>query len=429
MTQKQFKESLLRGQGRCIKAVQSDPDKYYSTVLWACSHEIAFDPQCEGTRAWFVYQLIDCYSDKRPFMEAAVASIRKSKPNVGWKILYLAELLLYFASDGDRVAEQALWSKYEELYITLLTTKRLPKGVFSARDDFAMLCQVLADNKTAMVKIAEDIGNLYLSNEIFDGRDFDWLFATKAKQYMGTLKKCAEKSENIAEFLRAGRTNEELWEKKSEGSTKPQSGRMLSIWLKNKADGETVREYAVAYLAQSDPNNRAKALEAFRFCPYPEHPLPVIEDAQSSCGILRNTAWHVLENMRHPLVREFAIEQLHIDTKNALPVFIANYQPQDEDLLIKLVKAIDVDFECTTTWHGVQLDVLGMKDRGLKAPASLLCYIYESTFCSCCRERALLQMGKRRLLTNEILDECLLDSNYDIRSYAKRCLNRRKKLQ
>lgn len=40
MTQKQFKEALLRGQGRCIWAVRSDPAKYYSVVLWACSHTV-----------------------------------------------------------------------------------------------------------------------------------------------------------------------------------------------------------------------------------------------------------------------------------------------------------------------------------------------------------------------------------------------------
>jgi hypothetical protein len=34
-------------------------------------------------------------------------------------------------------------------------------------------------------------------------------------------------------------------------------------------------------------------------------------------------------------------------------------------------------------------------------------------------------MGKRRLLTEEFLEECLLDSNSDIRSYARGILNRR----
>ena len=53
--------------------------------------------------------------------------------------------------------------------------------------------------------------------------------------------------------------------------------------------------------------------------------------------------------------------------------------------------------------------------------------IYETTYCSNCREYALRQLGKRRALTDEIRRECLMDSNNDIRAYAKRLLAGRKK--
>lgn len=425
MTQKQFKESLLRGQGRCIIAVQSDPERYYSTVLWACSHAVAFDPQCEGSRAWFVYQLICCYPDRRPFLEAAVASIQKTKPSTAWKVLYLAGLLSHFAADGESSAEAALWGKYEELYAALMRKKRLPIGIFPERDDFFMLCQVLAVDRAAMVRIAEDIGKLCLTRDFYDGGDFDWLFSTCAKRYMGTLKKLAEKSENIAHFLRVGYAEEEAWKARSQKPFDPGSGRMLSSWLKKTDDAQTVQAYAQAYLAQTDPAARAKALEAFFACPYPNDPTPIIQDANSCYPKLKEVAWQALENIRHPLVRQFAVEQMRKDPEMALPIFLVNYEPQDENLLIDIVKAVKTDFACTTAGHGVQSEVLGMGDHGLKAPAALLQHIYETTYCSFCREDALRQMGKRKLLTDEMLEECLLDSNYDIRTYAKSVLTRR----
>ena len=126
MTKKQFKEALLRGQGRCIKVVQDNPDKYYSVVLWACSNEVTFDAQCEGTRAWFVYQLISFYQDKTSFLDAIITSIQKTKSDGGWKMLYLAELLAHFVADGDKIAEQVLWSKYQELYKRLKARKKSP---------------------------------------------------------------------------------------------------------------------------------------------------------------------------------------------------------------------------------------------------------------------------------------------------------------
>lgn len=424
MTPEQFKEALLKGQGRCVNAVQADPMKYRSVILWACSHEVAFDPQCEGTRAWFVYQLIDRYEDKAPFLEAVIGSLERASSTGGWKILYLAELLSHFAGDGMEAAEQALWRKYENLYHALL------EDASCGKDDFAMLCQVLADDKSAMVKIAEDIGRLYRSNDRYDGGDFDWLFADKAKRHMATLKKRARSSEDIARFLRAGEADEERFQQQSqERASDPEkyrSGRSLSMWLRRRADRETVLEYAKRYLEQDDLKVRAEALQAFGWCPFPEDPLPIVEDTRSDHEPLPEAAWRALENIRHPVVRAFALEQVDGKPEKALPVLIANYRPQDEARLVDLVKSIPVDFE-STIWHSIQLDVLGMEDHGLKAPVSLLRYIFESTYCSCCREYTLRQMAKRRVLDQEVLEECLLDSNYDIRTYAARCMARRRK--
>lgn len=53
MTQKQFKEGLFRGQGRCILATQAEPDKYYQLVLWACRHELAFE--CSILQSCYIF--------------------------------------------------------------------------------------------------------------------------------------------------------------------------------------------------------------------------------------------------------------------------------------------------------------------------------------------------------------------------------------
>ena len=171
---------------------------------------------------------------------------------------------------------------------------------------------------------------------------------------------------------------------------------------------------------------RAAALSAFFVCPYPGDPQPLLVDAKSSCEQLKEAAWRALSNLRHPAVRDFALAVLPEDSEAALPLLIKNYQEQDAPLLERLVTQIPVDFDETTGWHGIHLDVLNMVDDGLKAPAALLRHIYTTTYCSSCREHALRQMGKRRLLTDEILQECLFDSNSDICAYAERCLRRRK---
>lgn len=428
MTQKQFKEGLLRGQGRCIQAAQADPDKYYNLILWACHHELSFDPQCEGTRTWYVYQLINCFQDKIPFLKATIRNFDNTKSDGRWKMLYLAELLYHFSCDGEDAAEKALWRKYEKLYVNLMARKRRPSGLFHERDDYEMLCQVLVEDKVVFIKIAEDIGKLFLERSFYDGFDFNWLYGSKGKQYLSALKKQAKKSEYIAKYLSIGQEYEQECEASRENRTEniSKKGIALSRWLKREADQDTVLYYVQAYIEQSDFEARAEALTAFCRCPYPENPLPIIEDTKSGCENLKEVAWQALENIRHPMVREYAIQNLQNDPKTVLPVFVKNYQEQDATLLESLVKSVYVEFDDTTGWHGIHLDVLGMVNDGLKAPATLIQHIYENSYCSCCRERAFLQMRKRRMLTNEILEECLLDSNDDIRTYANQCLKKRK---
>ena len=322
MNRKQFKESLLRGQGRCILAAQAGPERYRDIVLWACGQELAFDAQSDGTRSWFIHRLICCYPDKKPFLDAIIQSFDRAKPDRGWKLICLAERLNYFSDEGEAAAEQALWRKYEALYAQLLARKRLSGGLFPLRDNFSMLCDILAEDLDAHIRIAEDLGRLFREKSLYDGFDFIWLYHNG---HSGALKKLAGKSENI----------------------------------------------------------------------------------------------------RHPLVREFALQNLDSDMTDVLPVFIRNVRDEDAALLEGLVKQIPVGPDDESGWHRIYIHVLNMAKKGLKAPPGLLTHIYEHSYCSCCRDRALRQLGKRRLLTEEMLQECLFDSNEEIRHYAAQRLKRR----
>ena len=414
----------MRGHGRCVQRVRANPGRFQKEILWACRHNITFDTQCEGPRAWFVYQLICCYEDQSPFLEAAVRALDRAKSDNSWKTLYLSELLFYFAQDGVPCAARALWRKYDALYAVLSARKRPPTAGsrFSARDDFAMLCEVLADSKEAILRIAEDIGRLYAKENIYDGWDFDWLFESKGKRYLPFLKRQAKKSENIARYLGVGQayesTSAEAAQAPSEKS--PQSGTPLSLYLRKTADSETVRRYVNEYLSRSAPEARAAVLSAFCRCPYPDNPAPILSDADASCEMLKEAAWKALANIRHPAARAFAISHLEKEAELALPVLIKNYEKQDALLLQRFLEKITVDFDCTTAWHGIQMDLLYMESRGKSLPKSILLYIYETTYCSCCRKEALVQMGKRRMLTTAILQECIWDSNDEIRAFARK---------
>lgn len=429
MTKKQFREALRRGQGRCLQAVQTDPDRYVHEVLWACGRMLAFDPQCEGTRSEFVLQLVNCYPDRTPFLNAALEAWEHTPPGNLWQTRFILEFLHYYSADGDERATRALWCNYERQLACLLAKKRPSRAFTLALEDFAQLCVLLAQNKKHFLRIAEDIGRLYHEKRFADATQFLWLYQSRGKRWLAALKEASRTSEQIASYLRVSRQCEREDEEQRENrQCEPKKGVSLSRALK-RADEHTVWSYAEKYLAQTDPEARAEALSAFFVCPWPGDPLPLIEDARSGNTALYQAAWRALEKVRHPMVRQLALEHFPHDATAALPVFIRNYREEDAHLLESLVKRATADKIDPNKLHALHLDVLNMELDGLKAPPSLLTHIYETTRCSLCREDALKQMGRQRMLTDEILQECSLDCNPKTRSYAKRCLQRRAKKQ
>ena len=122
MTKKEFKETMLRGLGRCVIAVRKEPEKYRELVLWACKRNFAYDAQSEGTRSWYTYTMANAYPDQETFIAATAEALKKYRPNNGWDLLHLSEILMFFAMDGYESARQALEEKYQEIGGNLNTT-------------------------------------------------------------------------------------------------------------------------------------------------------------------------------------------------------------------------------------------------------------------------------------------------------------------
>lgn len=429
MTKKEFKAAMLRGLGRCVIAVRQNPEKYRDLVLWACKRNYAYDAQSEGTRSWYTYTMANAYPDKETFIAATAEVLKKYRSNTGWDLLHLSEILMFFAMDGYETARQALEEKYQEVLAAMFARKRRPSRVFHELSDLEQLGLVLAVDSKSFLQIAEDFGRLYReTNYIFDG-DFAWFFSSKGSRYRRTMEAAARKNENIACFFQRESADiaarEELWEQRKERYPNGLTGLRLSRWLGSKADKETVEQYALAYREQIQLELRGKALAAFSCCPYPDDPHSIIEDTQSNCSELQSAAWGALGNIRHPAVRAFAINNAErgIRTPENFALLVTNYAPEDAELLEGLLWELIAakDWDCV---HAAGLDIYRAfyKDSGVPHPKHLLPLLFEYNPCSYCRESALVYMSKFRMLTKELWEECLYDSNDDIRRMAAKRL-------
>ena len=429
MTKKEFKAAMRRGLGRCVMAVRQKPEKYRDIVLWACKRNLAYDAQSEGTRSWYVYTMANTYPDREIFIRTVAEALRKYRPKAGWDLLYFSELLMFFASDGWDFARKTVEDKYQEFLAAMFALKRRPRRVFHELTDLEELGLVLAEDRTAFLRIAKDFGRLYREKSYMTDGEFPWFFAEKGGQYRKTLEHAAQKDEDIACFLQRESADiaarEERWAQQKASYPDGLTGVRLSRWLRYHADTETVEQYAAAYREQTQPALRAQALEAFSWCPYPDAPLPIIEDTQSDHEALQSAAWRALENLRNPVVRKFALENVDkgIRTPENFALLVTNYLSDDA----KLLETLLWEFVETRDWdavHAAGMDVYRAfeKDSGIPRPKHLLPILYEYNPCSFCRESALRFMSGHRMLTKEILEECRFDSSYEIRRFAEKRL-------
>lgn len=429
MTRKDFKAAMLRGLGRCIKAVRQDPEKYRDMVLWACRGDIAYDAQCEGTRSRYVYMLASAYPDRETFINAAAAALRSYRPNAGWDLLHLSELLMCFAQDGFVSARQAVEEKYQQLLGELFKRNSRPNRIFHELSDLEQLGLALTGEPRSFLRIVGDFGRLYREKAYMEDGDFAWYFESRGSQYRKTMERAAKKDDTIACFLRREQdcvsAREKRWEQR-EREQKLLTGIRLSRWLAKQGDKDTVTRYALMYRQQPEPDLRAKALEAFCWCPYPDDPLDLINDTGSSCEELRNAAWRALEHIRHPAVRDFALRNAENGSCTAenFALLVTNYMPEDAKLLEKLLKGWIAEKDRDAI-HAAGLDIYRAfyRGSGIPHPKHLLPLLYEHDPCSVCRGSALVYMSRHRMLTKDILEECLYDSNEDIRRMAVKRLN------
>ena len=424
MTKQQVWHAIQRGLGSGFLAVRENPERYRDLVMRACGRNLSFDTQCEGTRAWYVYQLVCCFSDREAFRDLAVRRLREKKPDGSWDYAHYSELLTLFAADGDALAEAALWEKFEQLLAKLHTFRRSCLAKSRASDSFEPSRTALSGNAEYYARIAADIGGLFLIGRQYDAWVFLWLYHSRPHGLNAALRRSAASSEALqAYFASFDAVEQEQKRFRSEIKVRqePEGGRRLSVWLDRRAP-EQAKARAEAYLAEAEPEARAAALEAFSVCPYPLDPGPILADAESAFPALRASAWDALSRLRAPEVRSFAQAHLDKSREAVLYVLIRNYQPEDLEFWNRYLQALRIDCASESGWHGTHLALLELfeKKSGVEQPPkALLPLLYESTLCSCCRKRIVQHMRSRRMISAGMWEALRHDSSDEIRAIAE----------
>ncbi|MCH5347924.1 MAG: hypothetical protein J1E40_01245 [Oscillospiraceae bacterium] len=448
MTKREFRQKMKCGLGRCITAIDSsNMPKYKPIVLWGCINNIAFDTQCEGSRGIYMHDLAVRFNDDDYFVKPAIDKFLTLPPDADWRrFCHLCDFLQCFASDGNKAARQALKEKYIETYSALMNT-RVSRKANNICDNYEYLCidMIQIMKQETFCKIAEDIGGYFSKHRSYNNADlkwrFEWFYIKSCEKFgKKKIRKELEKrscdSENILCFFEVMEYS--VPENKQSAKAVPISAyetveraetglSMKDIISARRSEDNQKAELARAVISENDPEKKAELLKIFRssYCRFPLDPEPLFEYAGSENENLRAAALDVLCYAEGKPVRDFGKKLLEQEknTAEGLSMLINNYEKTDKTLLMSSLNNINADNNDNSGWHGVVITILNAAERkGSLIPPEALMYIYENSLCSCCRESVLKIMGRRHILTKELLSECLFDCNTDIREYAKKRL-------
>lgn len=384
---------MQRGLGRCYTQLSAckNKEKYRKTVLYGCLHNLSYELQSEGTRAEYVYELCSLFGDTDYFLNEIIKKFEKLPASHG-DYEHLCDLLYVFAAEGAEEANEgakeansgakadigaearaALDKKYAELYVKLINNRR-PTKIDCALSNFERVAVNLVwlDGLSAFLKIAEDIGNLFLQNKNYDANAFDWFYISFRDEYgkdelnkalyeksqtSPAINKFYEISQAIEADLNAIRqsvnvrpkpTAEELLKLVEEGNAEKRH----FVRFGRLADEEQKRILAERVMQESDQNKQAKLLQAFMHGGFPLGVDGLADLFEHANQNLRFAITDVLEETVDPQAHDIAVDFIKMDGNYVagIKMLIKNYSQVDKALLILALNNIDLKKSAKTAF-------------------------------------------------------------------------------
>jgi hypothetical protein len=165
---------------------------------------------------------------------------------------------------------------------------------------------------------------------------------------------------------------------------------------------------------EREPSVVAKLLRVFLFRAPPEFDARLIELCRHCDKKVRWRAFAALKRVVHPLVRDFALEQLGSGEHDRLGIalFIKNYRQGDEHHILEAMEL--PDDACQLHWP--LGDLIEVIEKNPEADCSRLgLIIYASTPCENCRFFAVRLLHHQQVAPGWLKEECRYDSGKECR--------------
>jgi hypothetical protein len=335
-----FQEAMRSGLGRAIiYARDNDVRPFRDVILDACLHCYSADCQSEGTRAPFMFDLVNLTPEREFYHGEVLKSLHACGDD--WDAVQRFRFASYLAMDGDDRARRAVYENFNPG----------PWMVGETGADFVRM-----DGTDGLLFAAEKVGELLLTKP----KDVNTGFL------LGRAIEDLGEEQTLSALREAGKTNPriEAYRLKAEADRAPkpsrkgeqikrltykdlksQLGELRAYWAGlwgEHAGSEDLELAARDLLAAETSDERLAYLRIFSRTPFPveHHSLlklvgSLVESDESRIALAAATA---LSNITDPVVRDLAfrlVETRRPGRERAISMLSRNWEPDDHEIAIR----------------------------------------------------------------------------------------------
>jgi hypothetical protein len=416
MNLQQFRESLHLGLGRAlIYARDHNMREYRDVILDACLHCYSHDAQIEGTRADYMYELVELLPDRTYYCNTVLNSLATAGDDRD--AVQRFRFAACMSMDGDEHAKRAMRHSYnpgprygESIGVNFLDNDGIQGLLFVAEKMGAVLLAKPGES---------DIGWIISRSTEAFGAEATWdalRDAGRANPNIEAYRQACETSQA------AWRTNDPIREETPAMSYAELLDRvpvnkpyLLWKWGEQASDQE-LESAARGLIAARDLKEQLRHVRIFTRRRYPLKPATLITLAEVEEERVGFWAVRALAHVADPAVRQLAFRLVNSDVESrgeAIALLNKNFEPGDHDIVLGWFEA-EQDRE-TRHSFGMDLREFWKQHPDDRTEVRMQRSMYGKAPCSHCREIAVKRLIELDALTKSMRAECAYDANSDIR--------------
>lgn len=415
---------LQKGLGRAFDYVQQNNQLEIRTYLLnACLHNLVYDPQCETSRAEWLFQLVNATGDRSFYRKNIFQTLPKT--NNFWDLSQLYDLVYIWTKQGDLEAKEIIYSTFSkqtfheswlggEQIIALDGIQGLLAVAEIVGSRILQDCELWEDDNL-IAQARESYG----SEEVTLALEKGSLHNLKVKAYLDAVQAYQQKNAHIKHDRQSKNRAVDF-----DTIVRKIEGKINNFYLLRKfalyAPDNDIEKVFEKLLLETRETQLVRYLWIFKYRLFPRLDSHLFHLAASNQNKIQSATITTLALNQNNSLRDLAIRLIQQNpdsvTNGVLKLFIKNYNPGDFEIIESTLDiSQDIEFR-----HQVGLDIIEIIEVQRTSELVNCCFwVYENTPCSHCRQKIVEILISLQKITPSIVKECLFDCSLEIQALVK----------